>query len=238
MPTTSELPAIDALSKLDMFAVTKKSEMKSYSVTAQDMANFVKNLSNGGFRGSTTKSLDEFTIYDIGMWWWVNGTTNPTGLTSGVVEIISAAGPDEDNIEATYIQRLSFGEKVYQRMIINGRPSGWGSLTNHNGATVLYDVSSATHISFPEGLFTATPSVVAVPKNSTNNKVYMINVDNVSPTGFDVKKWYSSTDEVVTEVTEITDGTRTTTRTVTVQGAWTQDDSAPFYWIAISDVGG
>lgn len=237
MPVISELPAIDALSKLDMFEVVKKSELKSYSVTANDIANFVKNISNGGFKGSTTKSLDEFTIYDVGMWWWVNGTANPTGLTSGVVEIIAAAGPDDDNIEATFIQRLSFAEKVYQRMYVNGAFSGWGSLSNKNGAKIEYGVSSAAAVVFSNP-FSAAPAVIAVPANSASDKVYIINVQSVSATGFTVQKLYSDLTAVTTTVTEVTDGTTTTTRTEQIRGAWTAANDAPFYWIALSDVGG
>lgn len=238
MPTISELPAIDVLSKLDLFEVTKNSELKSYSVTANDIANFVKNISNGGFKGSTTKGLDEFTIYDVGMWWWVNGSANPTGLNSGVVEIIAAAGPDDDNIEATFIQRLSFAEKVYQRMYVNGAYSGWGSLSNKNGAKIEYGVSTSTAVSFSNP-FTSAPAVVAVPfNNATMSRILVINVTTVSSTGFEVQKLSSDLDVVTTTVTEVTDGNRTTTRTEQIRGAWTAANDIPFYWIALSDVGG
>ena len=238
MPTISELPAIDALSKLDLFEVTKNSDRKSYSVTANDIANFVKNISNGGFKGSTTKSLDEFTIFDVGMWWWVNGSANPTGLYSGVVEIIAAAGPDEDNVEATFIQRLSFGERVYQRMYVNGRYSGWGSLSNKNGAQIEYGVSTSTAVAFSNP-FEATPCVVAIPfNNATLSRIFIINITSVSSKGFEVQKLSSDRDVVTTTVTEVTDGNKTTTRTEEIRGAWATADSIPFYWIALSDVGG
>lgn len=238
MPTISELTALSALSKLDKFEVERAADSTSYSVTAQDIATFVKNISNGGFKGSTTKSIDDFTIEDIGMWWWVNGSSNPTGLTSGVVEIISFAGPDDDNVQATYLQRLSLMDKVYQRMWINGQWSNWGSLTNKNGAVIEYGTSTETHVSFPEGRFTSAPSVVAVPKNGSTGQACFINVNNVGATGFDVLKFKSDTQGTTETVSTSQDGTTTTTRTVTIQGVWTKDDSMPFYYIALSDVGG
>lgn len=238
MPAISDLNPIDALSKLDMFEVTKKSEMASYSVTAADLAAFVKNTSNGGFRGSTTKSIDDFTILDIGMWWWVNGSSNPTGLTSGVVEIISFNPADDDNVESTFIQRLSFGEKVYQRMYINGVPSGWGSLTNKNGAQIEYGVSTATTVSFANS-FASPPCVIVTPYNNANlSRVFEINVTSISVSQFQVQKLTSDLSAVETEVSETTDGTRTTTRTVTIRGDWTVANDAPFFWVALSDVGG
>ena len=243
MPTISELTALSALSKLDKFEVERAADSTSYSVTAQDIATFVKNISNGGFKGSTTKSIDDFTIEDIGMWWWVNGSSNPTGLTSGVVEIISFNGPDDDNVEATFLQRLSLMDKVYQRMWINGQWSNWGSLANKNGATIEYGTSTAERVDFPTGRFTSTPSVVAVPLNmSDSNNLYLnlINVKNVSNTGFNVLKWKSENGRSVETITTTTnpDTREVTTQTVTAQGAWTADSSLPFYWIAISDVGG
>lgn len=241
MPTISELSALSALSKLDKFEVERAADNISYSVSAQDIANFVKNISNGGFKGSTTKSLNDFTIADIGMWWWVNSEDNVTGLHSGVIEIISFNGLDDDNVEATFIQRLSFAEKVYQRMYTNGSFSGWGSLSNMNGCKIEYGTSSDTHVDFTNA-FADVPTVVAVAKNSTTDKTYLINVYGVSATGFDVQKLASSTIAVVeeTETTE-TESSGTTTKTTVVRqtrSAWEQADNAPFYWIALSDVGG
>lgn len=241
MPTISELSALAALSKLDKFEVERAADNVSYSVTAQDIANFVKNISNGGFKGSTTKGLDEFTIEDVGMWWWVNSASNPTGLSAGVVEIISFNGPDDDNVESTFIQRLSFSDKVYQRMYMNGHFDIWGSLTNSNGCKILYGSSSETRVTFPTR-FTDIPAVVAVPENANDTSVYFIQVFGVSESSFQVRKWVSPTQAVVEETTSSeteSGGTTTKTSTTTMTGAtWTQADDAPFYWIALSDVGG
>lgn len=241
MPTISELSALAALSKLDKFEVERAADNTSYSVTAQDIATFVKTTSNGGFRGSTTKSINSFTIEDVGMWYWVNGETNPTGLTAGVVEIISSAAPDDDNVEATFIQRLSFSDKVYQRMYMNGHFDIWGSLTNSNGAKIQYGNSTDTDVTFPVA-FADVPVVVATPINGNDTSIYFLQVYGVSRTGFQIKKWVTPVQDVVeeTESTETQSGGTTTKKTTTtVTGAtWEAADDAVFNWIALSDVGG
>lgn len=241
MPTISELSALAALSKLDKFEVERAADNTSYSVTAQDIATFVKTTSNGGFRGSTTKSINDFTVEDVGMWYWVNGETNPTGLTAGVVEIISSSAPDEDNVEATFIQRLSFSDKVFQRMYMNGHFDIWGSLTNSNGAKIQYGNSTDTNVTFPVA-FADVPVVVATPKNGNDTAIYFLQVYGVSRTGFQVKKWVTPVQDVVeeTESTETQSGGTTTKKTTTtVTGAtWEAADDAAFNWIALSDVGG
>lgn len=242
MPTISELPALAALSKLDMFEVTKKSDLTSYSVTAGDIANYLKTQSNSGFRGSTTKSINDFTVEDVGVWHWSNNSSNPTGLTEGIVEIISFNPPDDDNLEASFLQKLSFGNAVFQRMKNNGTWMNWGSLTNRNGATIEYGMSTDTHVTFSQ-TFNATPAIICCPVNgATGTTVCCVNVFNESATGFSVQKMKSGLvmeTETVT-VEEITSGevtTRTTT-TRTVRGPWEADNSMPFFWIALTDVGG
>lgn len=241
MPTISELSALAALSKLDKFEVERAADNTSYSVTAQDIATFVKTTSNGGFRGSTTKSINDFTIEDVGMWYWVNGETNPTGLTAGVVEIISSSAPDEDNVEATFIQRLSFSDKVYQRMYMNGHFDIWGSLTNSNGAKIQYGNSTDTDVTFPVE-FADVPAVVATPINANDTAIYFIQVYGVSRTGFQVKKWVTpvmSTVEQTVSTESESGGTTTKSTTTTMTGAtWEAADDAAFNWIALSDVGG
>lgn len=241
MPTISELSALAALSKLDKFEVERAADNTSYSVTAQDIATFVKTTSNGGFRGSTTKSINSFTIEDVGMWYWVNGETNPTGLTAGVVEIISSAAPDDDNVEATFIQRLSFSDKVYQRMYMNGHFDIWGSLTNSNGAKIQYGNSTDTDVTFPVA-FADVPVVVATPINGNDTSIYFLQVYGVSRTGFQVKKWVTPVEATVEQTVSTeseSGGTTTKSTTTTMTGAtWQVADDAAFNWIALSDVGG
>lgn len=241
MPTISELSALAALSKLDKFEVERAADNTSYSVTAQDIATFVKTTSNGGFRGSTTKSINSFTIEDVGMWYWVNGETNPTGLTAGVVEIISSAAPDDDNVEATFIQRLSFSDKVYQRMYMNGHFDIWGSLTNSNGAKIQYGNSTDTDVTFPVA-FADVPVVVATPINGNDTSIYFLQVYGVSRTGFQIKKWVTPVEATVEQTVSTeseSGGTTTKSTTTTMTGAtWQVADDAVFNWIALSDVGG
>lgn len=237
MPTISELTALAALSKLDKFEVERAADSTSYSITANDIANFVKTTSNGGFRGTTTKSIDEFSLEDIGMWWWVNSASNPTGLTSGIVEIISFHEPGAENDDETFLQKLSLMDRVYQRMHNDGGWSNWASLANKNGAVIEYGTSTGTTVSFPQNRFSSAPVVVVTP-NTDAEKIAMINVYGVTAAGFSVRKYTSDPLGVKEEVETTTDGTITTTKTVTTQNAWQAADSLGFTYLAISDVGG
>ena len=237
MPTIGELtPLTTGLSKLDRLEIEKASDSTSYSVSAQDIANYVKTTSNGSFRGSTTKSLDAFTEADVGVWWWVNDSANATGLTSGMVEIESFNAPDDDAVIATFTQRLSYGERLYQRMFKDGHFSGWSAMHNKNGCKIHYGLSNSASVTFPSS-FSSVPAVIITPLNSTTTKIYLYNVASVSVDGFTVFALYSDLDAVTTTVTEVTDGTRTTTRTEQIRGAWQQatGNDLLFYWVALSD---
>lgn len=237
MPTISELTALSALSKLDKFEVERAADSTSYSVTANDIANFVKTTSNGGFRGTTTKSIDEFSLDDIGMWWWVNSASNPTGLTSGIVEIISFHAPGAENDDMTYLQKLSLMDRSYQRMHNDGGWSNWASLANKNGAIIEYGTSTATHVDFPSGRFASTPAVIVTP-NTNSQLVCIVNVFDVTPGGFNVRKYTSDPNGVIETIETTEEGTTTTRRSVTTQNAWQVANDLSFNYIAISDVGG
>lgn len=242
MPTISELSALSALSRLDKFEVERNADNISYSVTASDIANFVKTISNGGFKGTTTKSLDDFAISDVGMWWWNNNSSNPTGLVSGVVEIITFHEISTESVDETFLQRISYKDRVYQRMHGDDGWSVWASLANKNGCAIDYGTSTATTVTFTTGMFTSAPCVIATPINSTTDKTYIINVYGVSAAGFSVQKLSSSLVSVIentssTETESSGTTTKTTTTTIT-RGEWEAANDAPFYWIALSDVGG
>lgn len=235
MPRISQLDPLAGLSKLDMFEVTQRATNKSCSITAQEMGNYFKTLQNGAFRGSTTKALDDFTVEDVGVWYWT-GDGGVTGLGYGIVEIISPAGSDDDNLDAKYIQKLTCNNRVYQRMY-NDRWSNWAALTNRNGAIIEYGISSDSTVTFPQDRFNDVPTVICVPLNDNyGTYIYSVNLTSVTRGSFTVQKKKSSLIAVVEQTVETeTETTKTTTTTVT-QGAWEDASDMSFYWIALSDV--
>ena len=241
MPRISQLDPLAGLSKLDLFEVTQRSTNKSCSITAQEMGNYFKTLQNGAFRGSTSKSLDDFTLSDVGVWYWT-GNDQTVGLSYGIVEIISSAPSDDDDSDARFIQRITCGNRVYQRMF-NETYSVWAALTNRNGAIIEYGVSSDATVTFPQDRFNDVPTVICIPLNTDpSQKVYTINLTSVTRGSFSVQRLESDLVSVVEETTETTTesgGTTTkTTRTEVTRGAWTAADSLSYYWIALSDVEG
>ena len=230
-------PLVGGLTKDDKFEVSKASENKTYSATAKDIANYAKNQNNGGFRGSTTESLDNWDKTFIGVWKW-NGNDGPNGISQGIVELISQTSEEDDADD--FIQRFSAGAYVYQRTKVdNGAWSAWASLTNRNGCRIQYGTSSNAHVTF-EVQFSNSPSVVVTPINSTTDTVLIHNVYGVSASGFDVRRYKSSLVSVMEETTEETTqssvSTTTTKKSETTRGAWEADTSS-FYWIAILEEG-
>lgn len=238
MPRISQLDPLNALSHLDLFEVTQRANNKSCSITAQEMANYFKTLSNGGFKGTTAKALNDFTMADVGVWYWT-GDGGATGVSYGIVEIMGYASPDNSPADDKYIQKLTSGDRVYQRMFDN-QWSNWAALTNRNGGIIEYGVSTATSITFPLNRFTDTPTIICQPVNDSTDYVYHVNVYSAGPTGFQVRKWKScraSVKEITQETTTESGGTTTKTTTITVErGEWEVDDNASFFYLALSDV--
>lgn len=237
MPRISQLDPLTGLSKLDLFEVTQRANNKSCSITAQEMGNYFKTLQNGGFRGSTSKELDNFTVEDVGVWYWT-GNDQTLDLQYGTVEIITNAAPDDDNADAVFIQRISSGSKVCQRGY-NDRWSLWSELNNHNGCKIEYGQTNATSVSWPEGMFTDTPAVTCTPVAGNNDSAYNFHIiiNSVTSRGFSVTKLKSDRNGVTETTTVVEDtgaGTKTTT-TSTTQGAWIQDDGITFNYIAVCD---
>lgn len=240
MPRISQLDPLAQLSKLDLFEVTQKSTNKSCSISAQTMANFFKTMQNGGFRGSTNRPFDDFTVADVGVWHWY-GNDSITEMDEGILEIVSYAGSDDDDTDAKFSMKLSWGDRVYQRGYNGGKKfSNWVELGNKNGCTIEYGISDATEIKFPAKMFSSTPAIVCVPVNGqVGSNVCSINVHNASAEGFKVQKMTSSLSEVVEKTTEtVTESGGTTTKVTTTEisrGQWIQDDGMTFFYIALSD---
>lgn len=238
MPRISQLDPLTGLSHLDMFEVTQRANNKSCSITAQEMGNYFKTLQNGGFRGSTSKSLNDFTMADVGVWHWT-GTDNVLPLTEAIIEIVGYVVPDSDASDDRFLMKVSYQEYVYQRGF-NGQWSEWSDLRNRNGCRIEYGHTTDTHVSWTEP-FRSVPAVIAVPLNQASSGfACFVNVYNVSVNGFDAFKFKSNlTAEAGSETTTVQEdgsGTKTTRTTTDVtRGAWEADDGIDFYWIAISD---
>lgn len=247
MPTISELTALSALSKLDKFEVERAADSTSYSVTAADIANYVKNTANGGFRGSTAKALNDFTIEDIGVWHWANSSSNPTGVYEGILEIKSYAGPDDDNSDnvlyATLVatDQSRFGASTFARYKVGATWGNWAALTNRNGCQIEYGIGTAASVTFGNS-FNSVPAIIAVPAINSASYIYNVSVGTYSQTGFTVNMWKSCKEtvkETTTETTTESGGTTTKTTTIVVErGEWeavTPSQNEPFFWIALSD---
>lgn len=239
MPRISQLDPLIGLNKLDMFEVTQRANNKSCSITAQEMGNYFKTLQNGGFRGSTSKELNNFTVEDVGVWHWY-GSDNVLPITEGTLEIVTYSAPDDDNSDAKFIQRISWDDRVYQRAYNGGTNwANWSELNNHNGCRIEYGQTNGTSVSWPEGRFTDTPAVTCTPVAGTNDSAYNFHIiiNSVTSRGFSVTKLKSDRNGV-TETTTVVEntgaGTKTTT-TATTQGAWVQDDGITFNYIAVCD---
>lgn len=235
-----------SISDNDMFEMVAQNELKSYRVSAQNIAEYCKLLNNGGFRGLTSKELSDFAITDCGSWLWSGSSpfTYPE-IKSGYVEIISYIKPDsEGGATAAFIQRLSAGEFVYQRIHTTNGWSDWGSLTNRNGNRIVYGVAQAqnesNHVSFSP-TFNGNPSVILTVIGSKTDYVYQPQLLAVTTEGFDFIVYRSSKATVVTTETTTTteSGSTKTTKTeyTSERGQWEVATDVSVNWIATREEG-
>lgn len=256
----SDLDTRTSLSKNDWFEVEGYSDRASGKVSGAQIAALCKTQNNGGFYGRTTKSLDEFTYADTGVYWW-EGTPALSGMPStGILEIISSAAVDDTlsaNETPTFIQRLTNGANVYTRMVSGSVTSPWGILKNVNGNKILSGVSADGSVNFntianttaSNPFFNQTPVLTITPFNSNPNSVVCIaNIQSIDQNGFSVARFQSSTQAVIEDVEENTTveeyesqgsvpkhtKTTTTKSTQPTRGAWEAGDF-PYYWIATVD---
>lgn len=256
----SDLETRPTLTKEDWFEVEGYQDHASGKVSGAQIANLCKNLSNGGFYGVVSKSLDEFTYADAGVYFW-EGTPPISGMpTMGILEIICSRGveaSDQNSETPTFIQRLTNGAEVYTRTISGSSMSEWGVLRNKNGNKILSGVSSDANVNFnsltgrsaSNPFFNQTPVVTITPYNANpSNYVYIANLQSIDQNGFSVARFQSAMQAVMEETTDhdestVTDDSeahtkttvsnKTVTTTVT-RGAW-EAGSFPYYWTATVD---
>lgn len=255
----SQLPGLESISPEDMLELEKKNDNESYSLTMKQLSDYVKSLSNGGFKGATNKNLDEFDVADAGVYFW-SGNGGPDGMPMGFLEVMAVYSYDDYAGSAfstdmnILIQRITYGKYVYQRMRGIGATnwSEWGGLTNENGCKILYGQSNETKVWFSDDhrdVFAEVPVVTVTPINSGVTELYFVNVESVTNSYFTVKRYVAPLVErkVVTSSssTESSSGgttTKTETEEVTrTDGAITliednASSSFTFNWQAMSDV--
>lgn len=205
----SDLPG-GSLTKKDYLEIESYSGRVSYKITAEQMAQLCKLLNNGGFRGQeTSKSLDDFTWMDAGVYWW-EGTAPISGMPStGILEIITTAEPDETLPSQQFIQRLTNGDSVYTRMVDGTIRSAWGVLKNNNGNKILSGVSSDASVNFntitgrtaSNPFFNQAPVVTVTPINSDPSFVGLVQVTDVDQSHFSVSRYTCTTRKPTTTTT-------------------------------------
>lgn len=230
---------------------------KSFSVSGEAIAEFCKTLNNGGFKGVTDASLDDFTFANSGVYFW-SGEPPIKGMpATGILEVFSYAGSNELYHDAPVVaQRLTSGNEVYCRTWAQTVGwSSWSVLRNANGNKILSGKTNDGAINFKdvtgmtEAFFNQTPVVTLTPINPNPNvEVDIINLITADQTGFSVARFKSaiagavvtSEETVNNEYTTAGDQTSSikssTSRTVTgtTLGAWETADFE-YYWVATLD---
>lgn len=232
-------PLQGSLDKHDLFEMARPNGTTggtTYSVTAEQVADYYKRKNNGAYLGTSDKAMDDFTYSDAGVYYWA-GTPPLSGMPSaGLLEIMTYVPPEDVSGEAPFIiQRFSAGGESFIRSKLGAMWSSWGVLANKNGNVIFSGTATETQVTFPIA-FEKPPVVTVTPVNSGGTAVYVINLQTVTNTGFSVWRFSSDLTAVVTEVEETQDGNKTTERTETTRGAWANENvSFPFHWIATVD---
>lgn len=240
---------VGSIVKDDIFEIENWAQRKSYRVSAQAIAEFCKTVNNGAYKGASTKSLDEFSYLDAGVYWWTGAAPVGGMSCSGVLEVISATPPTANVVEQPYvIERLISGKDIWMR---SGYPSGssqswssWAALANKNGCAIFTGRTTDTSVTFPAA-FKSTPVITCTPCGTSNQQLHFVCLNTYNTTGFTVLKYVIAKDETKqTETTEYTEDPVTQQHTVnkvtveTTAAAWTTENSDfEYHWIAICENG-
>lgn len=252
----TDMDPIDYLQKSDKFEVARPAANgttnASYSATAQQLGAYFKNLNNGGFKGEMTKDLTEVTYTDVGTWWW-HGTAPLSGMPdNGILEVLCSIAPDDVvSPEApTIMLRLTNGDSMF----VKSKPGNvtgqndttssypWGVCKNKNGNVIYSGVSHDASVTFPKA-FATTPKVLVTPINPNDDRMYYMNVYNITTTGFDVKRFELSLAQTTTTSSSTTVETQsgsgtsktTTDSTQVTYNTFTPSTSYEYNWLATID---
>lgn len=237
-------PLQGSLDKQDLFEIARRtgSNAATYSVTAEQIADYYKFKNNGAFLGNTTKDLDSFTFADVGTYYW-QGTPALTGMPSaGLLEVIGYEAPEDVAAggDSEIFERLTAGGESFIRSKVAGMWSSWGVLSNKNGNVIFSGTSSDGQVTFPVP-FSVAPVVMVVPAtNSTpNDYLHVINLGTVTSNGFQVVRYkcHLGEYEEIEQIQTTEQSGTTTTKTVTKTNTGYKWESADFayYWFATLD---
>lgn len=252
----TDMDPIDQLKKDDLFEVARPAANgttnSSYQASAQQMGAYFKNLNNGGFKGKMTKDLTEVTYADVGTWWW-QGTAPISGMPSqGILEVLCTIAPED--VVSTEAPTITLRLTNHDSMFIKSKPGDitgsadttatypWGACKNKNGNIIFSGTSNSDMVEFPVS-FAAAPKVLVTPVNSFDDRMYYMNVYDVTTQHFRVKRFEMSLSQTTTEsesetVEEQSGGNpkKTTTESTTVTyNTFTPSTSYEYHWLATLD---
>ena len=201
----SDLDALTGgLSNDDLFAITKKSDNKSYKATGTDLKNFISASNNAGYAGVVTdKTFDELanSAY-VGIWLYdksgpqaspetiVDIYGSSATITQAIVRVSTYVQAPETNV--MLLQEVFAGNGMFSRIISAGNTASslWRRLDNR--ANMIMDTGikaqakDGDQIEFTQ-LFSSPPNVMLQCGNTTSStNVYIAEVAEVSTTGFKV----------------------------------------------------
>lgn len=202
--TINDLPVAETVTdndKLDMYQLSTGTDV---GLPMSLLKNYIALSTNGIIRGSVTeteKPLDSFSApADTGVWKWtceVSQVRSDFPYTYGIVEIIRhevRAGTDETY---DYIQRISVGDAIYQRMKTATNSGAWSTFKRFDvdydikygsdtyngspGQQVLFTTSQVNPGSF---LANSTPRVFIMPINMSSNEAFYAQLYSTDANGF------------------------------------------------------
>lgn len=245
-----------ALDKNDLVEIARPgaggTANSTYAASMQQIGTYTKNLTNGGFKGEMTKDLTEVTYADVGTWWW-HGTPPLSGMpNNGILEVLCSVAPqDVTGPEApTIVLRLMNGDAMFTKskpgnVVGNNDTTSvypWGVCKNKNGNVIFSGVANSDTVDFPVA-FPAAPKVLVTPINPYDDRMYVVNVCNITSTGFAVKRYElslsattttSSSTKTETPSGSGTSTTQTDTTTVTYN-TFAPSTTYQYYWLATLD---
>ena len=238
-------PLQGALEKNDLFEIARRngsSTSATFSVTADQIANYYKLRNNGGFMNTTTKGLDEFRHTDVGTYFW-SGNPGVSGLPSqGMLEVVGFKAPaDADpGDDLPIYQRLTTGSGVWTRSRAQSVWSTWSELDNKNGCYILTGEANSAEVTYADNYrFNTPPRVIITPLNPDGQYVYVANAFEITESGFKVRRYQSSLTAAVTNTkstkTESSGTTITTESTDVTRGAWDNGEFT-YHWVAIAEM--
>jgi len=195
--TIGNLPVPETLANEDKLHGFQYSSGTDIGVPLSLLKAYVAANTNGIFKGSVTeseKSLDSFSASDTGVWKWTCTQAQVRSdfpYTYGIVEIIrheERAGTDPNY---DYIQRISVGDAIYQRMKTATNSGAWSAFKRFDvdyeikyGSST-YNGTAGQTVNFTTPfLASATPRVFIMPINLSPDHSFYAQLWSTDANGF------------------------------------------------------